>query len=359
MPSDTTARPLYDQAIVIDGLNVSSWDSPAVFRSLHAGGVTAINATIVTWENYPETMDTIAAWLRRFGDARSAQSGESQGGALPARHDYDDVLTQVKTVADIRQAKQDGNVGIILGFQNATPIENDLDRLAVFHALGVRIIQVTFHERNLLGNGCYEPRDDGLSHFGVDAVREMNRLGILVDLSHCGNRTTLDAIEQSARPVACTHANARSYFDVPRNKTDEALKLMAERGGVVGATAIAGFLRTGWKSTLDDYVDAIDHLVEMLGIDHVAIGTDFTQDQPVSFWRYISSQQGTKYPSVWANTTRRPEVNQPGLYPRDLETPDKLPNLAAALLRRGYGPADTAKLLGENWLRLFEAVWSD
>ena len=209
---DVTARRLYDDAIVIDGLNVSNWDSPAVFRSLQAGGVTAINATISTWENYPETMDTIAAWLRRFGE-------------------YEDVLTQVTTVADIRRAKQDGKVGIILGFQNATPIENDLDRLAVFHALGVRIIQMTFHERNLLGNGCYEPRDGGLSHFGVDAVRELNRLGVLVDLSHCGTRTTLDTIEQSERPVACTHANARSYFDVPRNKTDEALKLMAKRGG--------------------------------------------------------------------------------------------------------------------------------
>ena len=340
MEADVTARRLYEQAIVIDGLNVSSWDSPAVFRSLHAGGVTAINATIATWENYPETMDTIAAWLRRFGE-------------------YEDVLAQVKTVADIRQAKRDGKVGIILGFQNATPIENDLDRLAVFHALGVRIIQITFHERNLLGNGCYEPRDDGLSHFGVDAVRELNRLGVLIDLSHCGTRTTLDTIEQSERPVACTHANARSYFDVPRNKTDEALKRMAARGGVVGATAIAGFLRTGWQSTLDDYVDAIDHLVQMLGIDHVAIGTDFTQDQPVSFWRYIGSQQGTKYPSVWTNTARPPAVNQPGLYPRDLETPDKLPNLAAALLRRGYSPADTAKLLGENWLRLFEGVWCE
>ena len=338
MQTDVAARRLYDDAIVIDGLNVSNWDSPAVFRSLHTGGVTAINATIATWENYPETMDTIAAWLRRLGE-------------------YDEVLTLVKTVGDIRQAKQDGKVGIILGFQNATPIENDLDRLAVFHALGVRIIQITFHERNLLGNGCYEPRDGGLSHFGVDAVRELNRLGILVDLSHCGTRTTLDTIEQSERPVACTHANARSYFDVPRNKTDEALKLMAKRGGVVGATAIAGFLRTGWESTLDDYVDAIDHLVQMLGIDHVAIGTDFTQDQPVSFWRYIGSQQGTKYPSVWTNTARPPAVNQPGLYPRDLETPDKLPNLAAALLRRGYSPADTAKLLGENWLRLFETVW--
>ena len=157
MEPDATARRLYDDAIVIDGLNVSNWDSPAVFRSLRTGGVTAINATIATWENYPETMDTIAAWLRRLGE-------------------YDDVLTLVNTVGDIRRAKQDGQVGIILGFQNATPIENDLDRLAVFHALGVRIIQITFHERNLLGNGCYEPRDDGLSHFGVDAVRELNRL---------------------------------------------------------------------------------------------------------------------------------------------------------------------------------------
>lgn len=340
MKADEAARRLYDEAIVIDGLNVSNWNSPAVFQSLHAGGVTAINATLVTWENYTETLDYIAAWLRRFAE-------------------NDKVLAQVRTVGDIRQAKQDSRVGVILGFQNATPIENKLDRLAVLYALGVRIIQLTFHERNLLGNGCYEPRDGGLSHFGVDAVREMNRLGILVDLSHCGNRTTLDAIERSEKPVAVTHANARSYFDVPRNKTDEALKLLAERGGVVGATAIAGFLRTGWKSTLDDYVDAIDYLVELVGIDHVAIGTDFTQDQPSSFWRYIGSQQGTRFPATWTTADRPVEPNQPGRYPRDLEIPDDLPNLAGALLKRGYGPTDTVKLLGENWLSLFQTVWSE
>ena len=140
---------------------------------------------------------------------------------------------------DINCAKQVGKVGVVLGFQNASPIENDLNRLALFRQLGVGIIQVTYHERNLLGNGCYERRDDGLSNFGIDAVREMNQVGILIDLSHVGERSTLETIDFSEKPVACTHANAKSYHDVPRNKTDEALKLMAENGGVVDIPSIS------------------------------------------------------------------------------------------------------------------------
>ena len=206
------ARKLYDESLVIDGLNVSNWDSPAVYESLSLGGVTAINATIATWEGFAETLDNISAWSLRFKE-RS------------------DSITLVETVDDILEAKRNGRTGIILGWQNATPIENDLDRLGLFHRLGVRIVQVTYHERNLLGNGCYERRDDGLSHFGADTVAEMNRLGILVDLSHVGEKTTLDAIETSRKPVAFTHANARSYHEVVRNKTDEALRALADRGG--------------------------------------------------------------------------------------------------------------------------------
>lgn len=331
------AKKLYDDLLVIDGLNVSNWDSPAVYESLRAGGVTAINATIATWEGFAETLDNIAAWSLRF----------------KARNDS---IALVETVDDILEAKRSGRTGIILGWQNATPIENDLDRLALFHSLGVRIVQVTYHERNLLGNGCYERRDDGLSHFGVDAVVEMNRLGILVDLSHVGEKTTLDAIETSRKPVAFTHGNARSYHDVPRNKTDEALKALADRGGVVGVTCIVTFLRTGYESTVDDYAEAIDDMVGRVGIDHVGIGTDYTQDQPESFWRYIGSQQGTKYPSTFDDGTARYQDRQ--LYPKGLETPDKLPNLADALARRGRGSAEIEKILGGNWLRLFRDVWA-
>ena len=337
MLSENTASSLYDEAVVVDALNVSNWDSPNVFRTLHASGITAINATVVTWEGFRETLDHTAKWLQRFR-ARA------------------DSLVQIETVEDIHVAKREGKVGAILGWQNSTPIENDLDRLALFHRLGVRIMQLTYHERNLLGSGCWERRDDGLSNFGVDAVKEMNRLGILIDLSHVGERSTLEAIENSERPVAVTHANARSFSNHRRNKTDEALKLLAERGGVVGAAAITPFLRKGPDSTVEDYVDAIEDLIERTGIDHVGIGTDFTQDQPESFWRYIGSQQGTKFPSTFADGSGREHEVPP--YPNGLETPDKLSNVVGPLLRRGYGEGDLAKLLGGNWLRLFGQVWA-
>lgn len=333
---EETARQLYEDTVIVDGLNVSNWDSPAVWASLQAGGVTAFNATTATLENFSETLDNIAAWLQRF-------------------RTYEETVMQVKSVEDILQAKRENKVGVILGFQNATPLENDLDRLDLFHALGVRIIQLTFHERNLLGSGCYERRDDGLSHFGVDAIQDMNRLGILIDLSHVGVRSTMEAIEASDGPVAITHANAKSYFDVPRNKTDDALRRVAEGGGVIGATAIAAFLRTGSESTLADFIDAIDDMVARVGIDHVGFGTDFTQDQPESFGRYIGSQQGTKYPAKFVDPSRSKRKGRS--YPLGLESPDEMPNLAGALLDRGYGHGDVEKILGGNWLRLLREVW--
>ena len=280
---ESDAPAFYQDAVVIDSLNVSNWDSPAVIESLQAGGITAFNATTATLENFSQTLDNIAAWLHRI-------------------ERYQDVLMQVKSTADIERAKQEDKVGVILGFQNATPIENHLDRLALFHALGVRVIQLTYNERNLLGNGCYERRDDGLSNFGVDAVAEMNRLGIVIDLSHVGERTTVEAIEASERPVAITHANAKSYYDTERNKTDEALTRCAGKGGVIGATSITTFLRKGPASTLADFVDAIDDLVARVGIDHVGVGNDFTQDQPDAFWKYILSQQGPNTPASLSPT---------------------------------------------------------
>ena len=327
----------YDEAVVIDGLNVSNWESPSVYQSLHNGSVTAINATIAVWEDFRECMDNIGAWRLRF-------------------ETYEDVLVQATSAKQVLQAKQDGKVGVILGWQNASPIENDLDRLALFHALGVRIIQITYNERNLLGNGCYERTDEGLSKFGVDAIKEMNRLGILIDLSHVGDRTTLETIETSEQPVACTHANARSFFDHPRNKTDEALRLLVERGGVIGANAFPIFLRDGFRSTVEHYVDVIEDLVERVGVDHVGIGTNYTQDQPSSFFDWIFSQQGTEYQAYQDPSDPYPD---PFEHPEGMETPDKLSNVARVLLRRGYRPEDVVKILGGNWLRLFREVWGE
>ncbi len=327
----------YRSSIIIDALNVSNWDSDLVFTDLSAGGLTATSATVATWEGFKETVDALTIWYDRFRQ-RSEQ------------------IRPVRSVSDIHSAKNEGRVGIILSFQNASPIENDLRRLELFADLGVRIIQVTYHEQNLLGAGCYEAHDAGLTNFGRDAIREMNRLGILADLSHVGPQTTLDVIEHSEQPVAITHANCRSYYDVPRNKTDEAVRACAARGGVIGATAITSFLSTGEDSTVDDLVDAIDDLVERVGIDHVGFGSDFTQDQSQEFWHYISSQQGTKFPSTFANADMNFMEMQ--MYPQGLETPRELGNLARCLAGRGYADTDISKVLGGNWMNLFEEVWN-
>lgn len=342
------AKELYDSEIVIDGLNVSNWESPDVFKSLRAGKVTAINATVATWENFSETLDNISAWGPRF-------------------RRYGETVTQIRNIADIFEAKKNNKTGVILGFQNSSPIENRLERLELFQRLGVRIIQITYHEANLLGSGCYERYDYGLTYFGVDAVREMNRLGILIDLSHVGIQTTMDTIELSEKPVSVTHANLKSHLDRARNKVDDAMKLLAEKGGVIGATCINSMLSAGQEATVQDYVDVIDDMVEKLGIDHVGIGTDYTQNQGEAFWRYISSQQGTSFPLKAISKQADGQSVYPDMvnlakqryYPIGLETPDKLPLLTELFLAKGYKKDEISKLLGGNWLRLFKNVWQD
>ena len=318
--------------LIIDGLNVSNWESENVYQDLHKGNVNTIHATVATWENYSQTLNNISKWYSRFNN----------------RPD----ISLIKNTDDILESAENDKTGIILGFQNASPIENNLDNIYTFDELHVKIIQLTYHERNLLGNGCYERSDEGLSNFGIDAIKTMNAVGILIDLSHVGMKTTIETIEYSEKPIAITHANPKSYYNIPRNKTDEALKLMASKGGVVGITAIAPFLKKGNKSTIEDYVDAISYTIELIGLDHVAIGTDFTQDQPETFWKYIGSQQGTKFPSTFTDSTN------PSNYPINFETPDKFPHLIDTMKNKGYGSNEISKILGLNWLRIFKEVWN-
>lgn len=332
MTFQTEAATDIEHNLVIDGLNVSKWSSPSVYASLKAGGVTAMNATIVIWQGFQDTLDRIAGWERRF-------------------QDHSETLIKGHVADDVLRAKKEGKTAVFLGWQNASPIENDLSRLHLFYDLGVRIVQVTYNERNLLGNGCYERVDDGLSNFGLDAIRIMNELGMLIDLSHVGDTTTLDTIDASEKPVAFTHCNARSFVDHPRNKPNDALRALAERGGVVGANAWPSFLLKGYESSLADYVDAIDDLVARIGIDHVGIGTDFCQDQPYSFFQYLFAQQGTKVRPIPL------PIPDPHYHPFGFESPDRFPGLINELDRRGYLQKDISKILGGNFLRLFREVF--
>jgi membrane dipeptidase len=322
----------FRDAIVIDAINPSRWGDAGLFQAAKAGGLTAVNITVAIWEDFVTTLANITDWLDWF-------------------QRYSEHITPVRAAGDILAAKQGGRIGIILGFQNAAPIENNLRRLRLFYELGVRIIQLTYNDRNLLGDGCYEPRDGGLTRLGREAVREMNRLGILIDLSHVGDRTAREVVECSQGPVAFTHANARSQYDHPRNKPDDLFRLLVEKGGVVGANSFPLFFPRGFDSSLDDYLDSIDYLVNLIGIDHVGIGTDFCMGQPSAWFQWIFSAYGTFPPE---RTLRVPE---PYRHLLGLWGMEEYRNIAAGLLARGHNPEDVRKMLGGNWLRLFGAVW--
>jgi membrane dipeptidase len=183
--------------LIIDGLDTSRWGARSVYEGLRAGRVTAINATVAIWDDYVLALDNIKRWYRYFDD-------------------FGDLVRPVTTVADIDSARREARTGVIFGWQNAAPIGGDIDRLRLFHRLGVRIIQLAYNERNPLGNGCYERAYEGLSKFGLAVVHEMNRLGILIDLSHCGDRTTDEAIDESAQPAkfgALRDGLARRRYD--------------------------------------------------------------------------------------------------------------------------------------------------
>lgn len=321
---------LHFESVVIDGLNVSVWDLD-VFEGLKRGGVTAINATTAVYEGFRGTVRNIEQWNLKFDT-------------------YKKLIMPIRRVEDIGEAKERGRVGIIIGFQNTSPLEDDVNLLQVFRDLGVRIMQLTYNDRNYSGDGCFERTDSGLSEFGLRVVGEMNRQGILIDLSHTGYRTAMDAIEVSDDPVAFTHANPKALSENPRNKTDEQIKALAEKGGVIGATPYPIFLPAGYKSKLSDFLDVMDYLVDLVGVNHVAVGTDFTEKQPEEFFIWLHTGKSWERPFS--------ELEYPVIYPEGIRSADEFPNITRGLVERGYTESEVKKIIGENWLRLYSQVWN-
>lgn len=332
MKATAQALELHRKSLVIDGLNISRWGDADVYRHLHEGGVTAINASLAVWENTKPALQNIG---RFYGDFET----------------YHQWIRPVTRLADIHAAKSENRVGIIFGFQNSTPIEDDLNLTEVFYRLGVRVIQITYNDLNYVGAGCYERQDVGLSQFGVDLVKEMNRLGMVIDLSHVGYRTTMEAIEVSEAPVWFSHANPMALREHCRNKTDEQVKALVAKGGVVGANIFPPFLKKGYEATLDDVIEVIDYWVKVAGIDHVSIGLDFTENQTEEWFQWLmgGKRRGSMvYP-----------LQLPLKLPEGIARADEFPNLTQGLISHGYSEKDIQKILGLNVLRLFERVWKE
>ena len=328
---DQKSRKLHDSSIIIDCLEISKWGEE-VFKNWRKGGITAVNCTCSILEDFRHTIKNLIEWRRRF-------------------EQFSELIMPVLSTTDIKLAKRQGKTGVILGFQNTSAIEEDLDLLTTFHDLGVRVMQLTYMEANLCGQGCLERIDAGLTNFGLEVIEEMNRLGILIDLSHVGHRTTMDTIEASQKPVAFTHANPISLCNHPRNKADEAIKAVAAKGGVVGATVFPPFLPKGNDSTIDDFVTVVDYMADMIGIDHLAVGTDFTQDQGIPFFDWILSGRSKKGPAL--------KLDHPLKLAPGIQSAADFPNLTDAFVKHGYSDDDVRKVMGGNIMRLFGKVWGD
>jgi len=319
---------LHDSAIVIDGLIVSNW-SRSVFQAMRAGGLTAANCTCSVWEDFPTTMRAVADWKTWLRDNA-------------------DLILQVYSTADIERAKRERRTGIILGWQNATGFDDYLPLVQVYHELGLRIVQLTYNTATSVGCGCYETHDGGLTDFGRELLAELNRLGILIDLSHVGRKTADGAIRASRQPVVYSHCLPAARKAHPRNKTDDELRFIVSRGGFVGTTMFPPFLPKGAASSLDDYVDAVEYVIGLVGEDNVGIGTDFTQDYGEEFYRYITMDKGYA-----RSLTEFGEIKMPAGFERI----ENFPNLTSALERRKWPAARIEKVLGRNWLRVLRDVW--
>ncbi|WP_410651337.1 membrane dipeptidase [Amycolatopsis sp. cmx-4-54] len=325
MGTSTTEPPL-----VVDGLQINNWDR-GVLERLRTGGVHGVNATCAVWEGTAETVRAIGDWY-----------------SLAAENP--DLVVLAGTVEEVRQARADGRVAVLLGFQNTSPFEDDYRMVEVFHRLGVRVAQLTYNIQNLVGGACYDPRDSGLTRFGGFVVEEMNRVGMLVDLSHVGNRTSRDAIEASAAPVAITHANPTWFFDHPRNKPADVIKALAARGGVIGCCLYPNVLG-GERTTRTEFCRMVAALVEEIGPEHVAIGSDCTCNWSPDFVGWL--RNGRWRPPA-ANEVR-PEWPK---WPSWFSGPEDFPAVVDGLMAAGLDEATMTLVLGENWLRLFGEVFA-
>lgn len=255
-------------------------------------------------------------------------------------------VRHIETVDDLYAAKRNGQLGVIFGIQSPACIEQKRERLRLLHKWGLRSLQLTYMERNFLGDGCLEPENRGLTHFGMQVVRECNRLGILVDCSHVGIQTTLDAVRESAKPIVISHTAVRAITDNPRCVTDEQMKAVAAKGGTIGITTFSPFIRTERQPTLEDYLDHFDYAIDLIGEDHVTFATDWFDGKTRANWAT---------PFFYPEVTRGKKYGGLGL--EGFATRAELPNVVEGFLRRKYSPERIKKLLGGNFIRVLKEVW--
>ncbi len=315
---------------LIDGLQYANW-SEKIFRQMREGGVDAVHVTITYHETFRETVANIEQWNRWF-------------------ERFPDLIFQGRTAADIDRARDTGRTAIFFGSQNPSCMEDDIGLVEILHTLGLRFMQLTYNNQSLLATGCYEDDDTGLTRMGRRVVVEMKRVGLVVDMSHSGERSTLEAIEHSSRPIAITHANPHMWHPALRNKSDTLLRALGETGGMLGFSIYPHHLAGGSACSLQSFCDMIVRTADLMGPKNIAIGTDLCQDQPDSIVEWMRVGRWTK-----AIDYGEGSADKPGFPPMPTWFQD---NRHFGAIREGLAAAGMDArgidgVMGANWHRFY------
>jgi len=316
---------------LIDNLQYCNW-SPEIFAQLRAGGVDAIHVTIAYHENFRETVLNLEQWNRWF-------------------EQHPDLIFKGTTAADVRTAQDTKRTAVFFGFQNPSPIEDDIGLVEIVHQLGVRFMQLTYNNQSLLATGCYEADDTGLTRMGAAVVAEMNRVGLVIDMSHSAERSTLEAIDASSRPIAITHANPDWWHPALRNKSDAVLNALTKRGGMLGFSMYPHHLAGGTDCTLDSFCGMIAEAANRYGAENLGIGTDLCQNQPDSIVEWMRVGRWTKQIDYGEGSAANPGFPPMPNWFRDNRD---WANLRVGLEATDLSSADVDGILGGNWLRFYE-----
>ena len=317
----------------IDNLQYCNW-SRKIFEINRSAGLDAVHVTIVYHEDYDELLIELNKWEKVF-------------------EENSDIIFLGKDFKDIEKAKLENKTAIFFGFQNCSPIEDDIGLVEKVHELGCRFMQLTYNNQSLLATGCYEKIDSGVTNFGREAIKEMNRVGIVVDMSHSAEKSTMDAIEISEKPIAITHANPSFWHAAKRNKSSDLLKMLSDSGGMLGLSLYPHHLRENTNCTLDSFCEMVAKTAEIMGASKIGIGSDLCLDQPDSVVEWMRNGTWTKTKNYGEGSKNKPGFPK---QPNWFEDTRGFANIEKGLKKIGFSDDETHGILGNNWYNFYKSI---
>ena len=317
----------------IDNLQYCHW-SRKVFEINREAGLDAVHVTIVYHEDYKEHLNEIKKWDKLFKD-------------------NSDLIFSGKNYRDIEKANSENKTAIFFGFQNCSPIEDDINLVEKVHDLGCRFMQLTYNNQSLLATGCYEKIDSGVTNVGREVIKEMNRVGIVIDMSHSAEKSTFDAIEISEKPIAITHANPSFWHPAKRNKSSDLLKALNDSGGILGLSLYPHHLKDNTNCTLDNFCEMVAKTAEIMNINNIGIGSDLCLDQPDNIVEWMRNGTWAKTKNYGEGTKKHPGFPK---QPNWFEDARGFKNLEKGFKKVGFSEKEIDGILGNNWYNFYKTI---